>query len=130
LADLPAPGQEAEVLSIKETSMATKASQGGGMGSLVIDLSALQSSVNMLQDAIKQSGQQAEQAINNAVNQIRQSGWMKDIKSAKEKGSADSEAWRAYQSALNVLRQAAEKGNAEAKNFLRQLGEAISSAGQ
>ncbi len=110
--------------------MATKASQGGGMGSLVIDLSALQSSVNMLQDAIKQSGQQAEQAINNAVNQIRQSGWMKDIKSAKEKGSADSEAWRAYQSALNVLRQAAEKGNAEAKNFLRQLGEAISSAGQ
>ena len=102
---------------------------GLGLGvNLDIDLKLgeLRNTLDMLTDALTQTGEKATDMIAGAVNKFRQAGVENLQKSAGE-GGEQSEL---YNRIVTNLKSAADKGEAEARNLLNDLGEGVESAGQ
>lgn len=115
--------------SEERTHMSQEKSTGLGLGvgvDINLRLGELRNVVDMLTDALKQTGETATDMIANAVRKIRETG----TESFKEFKGQEGEAGSLYDKTVSQLRQAADRGEQEARDMLNRLGEGVESAGQ
>ncbi len=100
---------------------------GLGVGvDLNLQLGGLKSALDMLTDALKETGETATDLITNAVNKIREFG-PEQFKQFKGK---EGEQGDLYDRTVSNLRKAADRGESEAREMLNKLGEGVEHTGE
>jgi hypothetical protein len=105
-------------------------SQGLGLGlgvDITLELGALRSGIDMLTDALRQTGETTTDLFADAIRKIREAG-PEQLKKAAEEGQG--EAKDTYNTLVSKLQDAAGRGEEEARNMLRTLGENVEGAGE
>jgi len=104
--------------------------QGAGLGlgiDLNITLSGLRSTLNEVTSALSGTAEGLTSAVTNLVSQIRQMG-VESFKSWSQQGNEEQQ--QTYQSVTDKLREAAGRGEDEARNLLSEMGESVEHGGQ
>ncbi len=108
---------------------------GGGLGlglgvDLNIRLGELRSAVDMLTDALRQTGDTATSLVTDAVRKIKDVGVETFKEMRGQGGEQQGEGANLYDQTVSKLREAADRGEQEARDMLHRLGENVESAGQ
>lgn len=105
----------------------TETTAGGiGLGVDVnITLKQLDNVVDLLSDALRETGSAVSSSIGDAINKIKEMGPQNLKQQAQQGGQEDK-----YQQMVGMLQQAADRGEEEAGNLLRQMGERVGDAGR
>jgi hypothetical protein len=106
-------------------------STGLGLGvNLDVDLKLgeLRNTLDMLTDALKQTGDKATDMISGAIAKFREAG-VGNLRQAAQQQEGGEQS-QLYDRIVNNLRTAAERGESEARNLLKEMGEGVESAGQ
>lgn len=96
---------------------------GSGLGAALnveLRIGELTSALDMLGNALKETGDKAQQLISEAVGKLREAG-VQNLKQASEKEGGHGEATEAYKRTVNQLETASKKGDAEADKLLREM---------
>jgi uncharacterized coiled-coil DUF342 family protein len=98
-----------------------------------LKLNELRSAIDMLTDALRQTGDTATSLVTDAVRKIRDVG-VESFKEFKEFRGKEGEEYKEraniYDQTVSKLREAASRGEEEARDMLNSLGENVESAGQ
>ena len=101
------------------------------LGILQLNITLSLSGVRTLTDTLSQALNQSEEAltenVNKVVDAVRQLG-IEDIKKWAQQGEEEEKS--AYSQLVSTLQQAAKRGEEEARNLLKSLGENVTAAGQ
>lgn len=108
---------------------------GIGLGNLGVDinltlrLGEIKNTVDMLTDAIQQTGETATNVIADAVQKLRDAG-VGDLQKSLGQGEGREERQNVYNKLVSSLRDAASKGYETAKSLLNELGESVETGGR
>lgn len=97
----------------------------GNVGGLVdvdinLNLGQLTSTLDMLTNALKETGDKAKSTISEAVGKLREAG-APDLKKASEKEGGKGKATEAYHRTVAELQIAKDKGDKEAAKLLKEM---------
>ena len=114
-----------------ESSQEKTKTETGGLGlglgvDLNLKLGELKNTLDMLTDTLTNVGEKTTDMLANAVRKFRDVG-VQTIKEFSDKGG---EQGNLYNNIVTNLRQAADRGEEEARSLLRDLGEKVETGGQ